>query len=79
MDCQKCAFFKPGSYPQNGTCLKYVAYRGRGKVVYEFATSVRSSERKCGSKAIFFIPRHDEKNTSSERYLLLQSLFEDDE
>ena len=79
MDCQKCAFYKPGSYPQTGMCTKYIAYRGRGKVVYEFAASVRASERKCGAKARFFIARHNEKNTSSDRYRLLQSLFEDDE
>lgn len=79
MDCQKCSFYKPGNYAQTGTCLKYVAYRGRGKLVYEFAASVRADKNKCGPSARFFIPKNPEKNVQIERYMLLKSLFEDDE
>jgi hypothetical protein len=71
--------YKPGNYTQTGTCLKYVAYRGRGKLVHEFAAQVRSDRSKCGPHAKFFIPKDDEKNVQCERYMLLRSLFEDDE
>jgi hypothetical protein len=79
MNCQTCRFYKPGNYAQTGSCLKYVAYRGRGKLVYEFASSVRADSRKCGPSARFFIPKDYEKSVQSERYMLLKSLFEDDE
>lgn len=74
--CENCKFFIKGNYPQTGTCARYVAYRGRGKMVYEFATQVRADKSKCGPSAKFFI---DKKNTSSDRYRLLKSLFEEDE
>jgi hypothetical protein len=54
-------------------------YRGRGKMVYEFAASVRVDPHKCGPNAKFFIHRDSTKNVQSERYRLLKSLFEDDE
>jgi hypothetical protein len=79
MDCRKCSFYKPGNYAQTGTCAKYLAYRGRGKVVYEFAAAVRAEPRKCGPSARFFILKDSEKNVQIERYRLIKSLFEDDE
>jgi len=79
MDCSKCSFHRPGNYIQTGTCMKYMAYKGRGKVVYEFAAAVRADSHKCGPSARFFIPKDYEKNVQSERYRLIKSLFEDDE
>ena len=76
MNCQTCKFYKPGNYIQTGTCTKYVAYRGRGKLVYEFAASVRSETHKCGPSARFFVHKDSEKNMHYERY---KSLLEDDE
>lgn len=60
-------------------CIKYTAYRGRGKIVYEFATQVRSEHSKCGPSAKFFVPKDSVKNVQIERYILLKSLFEEDE
>jgi len=77
--CETCRFYKPGNYTQTGTCIKYVAYRGRGKMVYEFTSSVRADPRKCGPEGRFFISRDPSKNVQSDRYKLLKSLFEDDE
>lgn len=77
--CESCRFYKPGNYAQTGTCIKYIAYRGRGKMVYEFAASVRVDPHKCGPNGKFFIHRDSTKNVQSERYRLLKSLFEDDE
>lgn len=79
MNCQQCRFYKPGNYPQTGMCIKYIAYRGRGKMVYEFATQVRADKSKCGPSAKFFIHKDAEKNVQSDRYRLLKSLFEEDE
>jgi hypothetical protein len=76
MDCQKCSFYKPGNYVQTGTCLRYIAYRGRGKLVYEFAAQVRADKSKCGPSARLFIHKETGKNVQSERY---RNLLEDDE
>jgi hypothetical protein len=77
--CEKCRFYKPGNYTRTGTCLKYIAYRGRGKLVYEFADSVRFSERKCGPEGRFFVARDPEKKASRERQELWKYLVEQDE
>ena len=57
--------------------MRYVAYRGRGKMVYEFAESVRFSERKCGPDGLLFEPR--EKITSRDRQEIWRILLEQDE
>lgn len=75
--CEKCRFFKPGNYVRTGTCTRYLAYRGRGKMIYEFSESVRFSERKCGPEGRLFEPR--EKITSRERQEIWQILLEQDE
>jgi len=79
MNCQKCNFYKPGNYAQTGTCIKYVAYRGRGRLVYEFSSSVRADKNKCGPSARFFIPKDPEKNVQIDSYRILKSLLEDGE
>ena len=64
--CEKCRFYRPGNYPRTGTCMRYLVYRGRGKMVYEFSESVRFSERKCGPEGHLFVARDPEKNTSRD-------------
>lgn len=63
--CEKCQFFRPGRYVRTGQCMRYIAYRGRGKVVYEWTDSVRFSEQKCGSSGKLFVAL--EKKESRER------------
>lgn len=77
MNCEKCRFFVPGRYARTGACSRYIAYRGRGKIVYEWADSVRFSESKCGPDARFFVAR--EKTMSRERQETLLNLLNDDE
>lgn len=77
--CEKCRFYKPGNYARTGTCMRYVAYRGRGKMVYEFAESVRFSERKCGPEGRLFVARDPVKKASRERQELWKYLVEQDE
>ena len=76
-DCAKCRFFVPGRYARTGGCSRYIAYRGRGKIVYEWAESVRFSESKCGPSGRLFVSF--EKNTSRERQEVLVHLLNDDE
>jgi hypothetical protein len=59
--------------------MKFIAYRGRGKMVYEWADSVRFSERKCGPEGRLFVARDPEKNTSRDRQDLWKYLVEQDE
>ena len=74
--CEKCAFYKPGHYTQTGMCTRYVAYRGRGKMVYEFADTVRLDKSKCGPEgALFLSDPRDQKKANS----VLWSLLNDDE
>ena len=75
-NCDKCVFYKPGPYVRTGMCTKYVAYRGRGKLVYEFSDTVRLDKSKCGPEGKMFLsePR-DHKKTSD----ILWSLLNDDE
>ena len=76
-NCEKCAFYKPGHYTQTGMCTRYVAYRGRGKMVYEFADTVRLDKSKCGPEGALFLsdPRDPKKINNS----VLWSLLNDDE
>ena len=75
--CEKCVYFIPGKYVRTDTCGRYIAYRGRGKVVYEWVDSVRFSERKCGADGKLFVSR--EKYMSSDRQGMLLHLMNDDE
>lgn len=77
LPCTKCVFFRPGRYQHTGTCQRYIAYRGRGKLVYEFADDVRKNPRKCGPDGIFFVPH--EKKVMSPRQEILWALLEQDE
>jgi hypothetical protein len=75
--CETCRYFVPGRYPRTDTCARFIAYRGRGKVVYEWADSVRFNENKCGASGRLYISK--EKNKSRERHETLLSLLNDDE
>lgn len=75
--CFKCVWYRPGKWEHTGTCRRYVAYRGRGKLVYEFADAARADQRKCGPDGLFFVAR--EKKVPSERQELLWHLLEQDE
>jgi hypothetical protein len=75
--CENCRFFVKGRYPRTDSCGRFIAYRGRGKIVYEWTDSVRFSERKCGPTGKLFEPR--EKKVRSEREETLRHLFEDEE
>jgi hypothetical protein len=55
--CQKCVYYATGLYDETGFCLRYILYRGRGKLVYDFASNARSDESKCGLSARLFVPR----------------------
>lgn len=48
-------------------------------MVYEFAESVRFSERKCGPDGHLFVARDPEKKASRERQELWKYLVEQDE
>ena len=75
--CKDCKFFIKGRYPRTDSCQRYIAYRGRGKVIYEWTDSVRFSESKCGPGAKYFVA--SQKNESSHREETLQHLFNNDE
>ena len=77
--CEKCRFYRPGNYPRTGTCMRYLVYRGRGKMVYEFSESVRFSERKCGPEGKLFVARDPEKKASRDSQELWKYLVEQDE
>jgi hypothetical protein len=77
--CETCRFYRPGNYARTGTCLKFIAYRGRGKMVYEFSESVRFSERKCGPEGRLHVARDPGKNVSRDRQDLWKYLVDQDE
>jgi hypothetical protein len=54
-----------------------VAYRGRGKMVYEFSDTVRLDKSKCGPEGKMFLsdPRESKKYNGD----IIWSLFNDDE
>jgi hypothetical protein len=56
-DCSKCRFFVPGRYARTDTCSRFVIYRGRGKLLYEWAETARFKESKCGEKGKLFVAR----------------------
>lgn len=55
--CERCVYFVPGKYEHTGTCRRFVAYRGRGKLVYDFTDSVRLDTKKCGPSGKLFMSR----------------------
>jgi hypothetical protein len=55
--CEKCVYFVPGKYSHTGTCRRYIAYRGRGKLVYDFSDTVRLDTNKCGPNGRLFISK----------------------
>ena len=57
LDCKTCRFFVPGRYVRTGTCSKFVIYKGRGKLMYEWAESVRFRQNKCGPEGKFYIQK----------------------
>jgi hypothetical protein len=77
--CEKCRFYRPGNYTRTGTCMRYMVYRRRGKMIYEFSESVRSSESKCGPEGHLFVARDPEKKKSRYRQELWKYLIEQDE
>jgi hypothetical protein len=74
--CQQCKFYVPGRYARTGTCTRYIAYRGRGKLVYEFADNARLEASKCGPSGRLFVSKNTpvQKNES-----ILLHLLNDDE
>lgn len=56
--------------------MRYVAYRGRGKIVYEFADSVRLAENKCGREGRLF---RSDKETDKAKFLVFRDLLNDEE
>jgi hypothetical protein len=75
--CEKCLYFIKGPYVRTGRCTRYTAYRGRGKLIYEFADSVRLDSHKCGQEGRLFVSR--EKIESRDRQDILWHLLEQDE
>jgi hypothetical protein len=56
-------------------CTKYVAYKGRGKLVYEFSDTVRMDKSKCGPEGKMFLSNHIKEPKKS----VLWSLLNDEE
>lgn len=56
-NCKTCRFFVPGRYDRTGTCAKFVVYKGRGKLLYEWADTARFRESKCGPNGKFYIQK----------------------
>lgn len=54
--CQKCLYHAPGMYSDTGFCIRSIVYRGRGKIVYNFAANARGDESICGPSARLFVP-----------------------
>lgn len=79
--CDKCIHYKPGPYVRTGVCTKYVAYRGRGKLVYEFSDTVRMDASRCGPDGKMFLSAQDVflSKHAKEHDVFLWSLFNDDE
>jgi hypothetical protein len=75
--CKDCQFFIKGRYPRTDSCKRYIVYRGRGKMLYEWTDGARFSESKCGPDAKYFVAR--QKNESCNREETLRHLLENDE
>jgi hypothetical protein len=76
--CTTCRFYRPGNYARTGSCTLFTAYRGRGKLVYEFSDNIRLDSHKCGQEGRLWVAKKKE-NASCERQELLRSLIEDEE
>jgi len=76
-NCEKCVFYKPGPYARTGMCTRYTAYRGRGKLVYEFSDTVRLDKSKCGPEGKMYLS--DSKEHVKRNNDILWSLLNDDE
>lgn len=50
--CHQCKFFINRGY---GQCSKFVVYRGRGKLIHQFAEEARANEKECGKNAKYWI------------------------
>lgn len=73
--CERCVYFVPGKYSHTGNCARYIAYRGRGKIVYEFADSVRLDAKKCGPYGRFFMSEKMEEH----KFMIFRDLLNDEE
>lgn len=71
--CQQCKFYNTGRYSRVGFCTQYIAYRGRGKLIHEFAENAREDPSKCGPSGRMF-KRKDDRDDS-----IWKSLLDDDE
>lgn len=69
--------FIKGPYVNTGRCTRYSVYRGRGKLVYDFAANVRLDTSKCGPEGRLFVSR--EKIELCDRQDILWHLLEQDE
>lgn len=74
--CEKCIYFVPGKYSHTGMCARYIAYRGRGKIVNEFADSVRMAENKCGREGRLF---RSDKEPDHGKFFAFRDLLNDEE
>ncbi len=54
--CQKCIYYARGLYSDTGFCTRSIIYRGRGKIIYDFASNARGDESRCGPSARLFVP-----------------------
>lgn len=77
--CKDCWYFVKGRYPHTDQCSRFIAYRGRGKIIYQWADSVRFADHKCGPEGKLFMARPDEKSVSCDKLDLLTRLFDEDE
>jgi len=73
-DCKNCIFFIPGRYTRTDTCSKFVIYRGRGKLLYEWAESARFRDSKCGPGGKLYIAKKDAP--TPEKHINLANLLE---
>ena len=71
--CQQCRFYTTGKYSRIGFCTRFVAYRGRGKLIHEFAMNARDDVTKCGPAGRLYKKKDDSDNE------LWKSLLEDEE
>ena len=55
--CQNCVYYVPGLYKDDGFCRRSIIYRGRGKLIYNFALNVRTDESNCGPSGRLFLPK----------------------
>jgi hypothetical protein len=75
--CENCIYYRPGRYPHTGQCTRFIAYRGRGRVVYEFNDNVRLDSRQCGPDGKLFVGKR--KNVHRPALTKLSFLDDDEE